>query len=97
LKHWRVKDMNEEEKLSIKGYILLALTIIFAIVSVSIIQTLFSAKYPTHSDVFFMGVECGVLVVVLLICLFLICLFLYRLIRMYRPTTFYPRTSIGVT
>jgi len=72
--------MNEKEKLSIKGYVLLGAIIVFVIVSILITQRLFTAKYPTHSDVFFMGVECGVLVVVLLVCLFLICLLLYRLV-----------------
>ena len=72
--------MNEKEKSSIKGYVLLGAIIVFVIVSILITQRLFTAKYPTHSDVFFMGVECGVLVVVLLVCLFLICLLLYRLV-----------------
>ena len=72
--------MNEKEKLPIKGYVLLAVIIVFVIVSILITQRLFTAEYPTHSDVFFMGVECGVLVVVLLGSLFLICLFLYRLV-----------------
>jgi len=76
-----VKGMNEKEKLPIKGYVLLAVIIVFVVVSILITQRLFTAEYPTHSDVFFMGVECGVLVVVLLVCLFLICLLLYRLVQ----------------
>lgn len=73
--------MSEKEKLLIKGYVLLAVIILFIIVGILITQRLFTAEYPTHSDVFFMGVECGVLVVVLLVCLFLICLLLYRLLQ----------------
>jgi len=72
--------MNKKEKLPIKGYVLLALITLFVIISILITQRLLTAEYPTHSDVFFMGVECGVLVVVLLICLFLICLLLYCLV-----------------
>ena len=72
--------MREKEKPPIKTYALLSAIILLVIVSVSIIHQLFTAEYPTHSDVFFMGVECGVLVVVLLGSLFLICLFLYRLV-----------------
>ena len=72
-----------EEKPPIKGYILLGVIIVLFIVSIFIIWQLFTAKYPTHSDVFFMGVECGVLVVVLLVCIFLIFLFLYRLMVLY--------------
>ncbi|MCK4474828.1 hypothetical protein KAU30_03205 [Candidatus Bathyarchaeota archaeon] len=71
--------MNEKEKMSIKGYVLLGVIILFFIISILITWRLFTAEYPTHSDVFFMGVECGVLVVVLLVCLFLVCLVLYRL------------------
>ena len=40
----------------------------------------FTAEYPTHSDVFFMGVECGILMAMLLVCLFLFCLLLYIVI-----------------
>jgi len=70
--------MSEEKPLT-KGYVLVGFIIILFIVSVSIIWHLLTAEYPTHSDVFFMGVECGALVVVLLVCLFLIGLLLYRL------------------
>jgi len=72
--------MSKKEKPPIKRYALLSAIILLVIVSVLIIHRLFTAEYPTHSDVFFMGVECGVLVVVLLGSLFLICLFLYRLV-----------------
>jgi len=57
----------------------IAILAIAFIISILIIGRLFTAEYPTHSDVFYMGVECGVLVVVLLVCLFLVCLVLYRL------------------
>lgn len=84
-----VKGMSEKEKSPIKTYALLSAIILLVIVSASIIHQLFTAEYPTHSDVFFMGVECGVLVVVLLSCLFLICLLLYCLV----PKS-YSRTKI---
>jgi len=71
--------MDEKEKQPIKRYFLLAPVIRFVVVSILITQRLFTAKYPTHSDVFFMGVECGALAVVLLVCIFLTCLLLYRL------------------
>jgi len=63
-----------------RGYILLAAIVLLAIVSVSIVWHLLTANYPTHSDVFFMGVEAGVLAAMLLVCLVLISFFLYRLI-----------------
>ena len=63
-----------------KGYVSLGVIIVLVIVSILFTQRLFTAEYPTHSDVFFMGVECGVLVIVLLLYLFLICLLLYRLV-----------------
>jgi len=76
----------ERGKPPIKGYILLCLIILFSVFSILITQRLLIAKYPTHSDVFFMGVECGALVIVLLVFLFLICLSLYRLTRlMHKP------------
>jgi hypothetical protein len=71
--------MSEKGKSSTKGYVLLALFIVLAIVSITIAYRLFTAEYPTHSDVFFLGVECGGLGVLLLGCLILICLLLYRL------------------
>jgi uncharacterized membrane protein len=71
--------MSQEKKSPLKAYILSVIIVVLLIASVSIAWRLFTANYPTHSDVFFMGVECGALLVVLLICLFLICLLLYRL------------------
>ena len=64
----------------LRSYILLGVIALLAFVSISIVLRLFTANYPTHSDVFFMGVEAGVLAVVLLVCLVLIGFFLYRLI-----------------
>jgi hypothetical protein len=64
----------------LRSYILLGVIALLAIVSISIVWQLFTANYPTHSDVFFMGVEAGVLAVVLPVCLVLIGFFLYRLI-----------------
>jgi hypothetical protein len=63
----------------LRGYVRLAVIAFLAIVSVSIVWKLFTADYPTHSDVFFIGVEAGFLAAVLLVCLVLIGFFLYRL------------------
>jgi hypothetical protein len=65
-----------------KNYVLLSAIALLAIVSISIVWQLLTANYPTHSDVFFMGVEAGFLSVVLLVCLVLIGFFLYRLIAL---------------
>jgi len=72
--------MSEKENPPIKRYALLSAIVFLVIVSVLVTHRLFTAEYPTHSDVFFMGVECGVLVCMLLGSLFLICLFLYLLV-----------------
>jgi len=66
--------------MSLRSYVLLGVIALLMIVSISIVWQLLVANYPIHSDVFFMGVEAGVLVVVLLVCLFLVGFFLYRLI-----------------
>jgi hypothetical protein len=63
----------------LRSYVLLGVIALLAIVNISIVWQLFTANYPTHSDVFFTGVEAGVLAVVLLVCLVLIGFFLYRL------------------
>lgn len=52
--------------------VLIAASVLFA-------QRLLTAGYPTHSDVFYLGVEAGVLLGALMVCLVLICWFLYRL------------------
>ena len=53
--------------------------IVLIAASISFAQRLLTAGYPTHSDVFFLGVECGVLLSSLIGCLVLICWFLYHL------------------
>ena len=78
-----------------KDYVLLGAIAPLAIVSISIVWQLFSANYPTHSDVFFLGVEAGVLGVVLLVCLVLIGILLYRLIMLPKRTTKIEETSIS--
>ena len=65
--------------MSLGKYVLLGAEIVLAVISISIIWQLLTADYPTHSDVFFMGVEAGVLAVMLLVCLVLIGFFLHRL------------------
>ncbi|MCJ7631924.1 hypothetical protein MUP77_05950 [Candidatus Bathyarchaeota archaeon] len=65
-----------------RSYVLLGVVVLLTIVSFSIAWQLVTANYPTHSDVFFMGVEAGVLAVVLLLCLFLDGLFIYRLMSL---------------
>ena len=63
----------------LRSYVLQGVIALLAIVSVSIVWRLLAADYPTHSDVFYMGVEAGFLAAVLLVCLVLIGFFLYRL------------------
>ena len=63
-----------------RSHFLSGVIVLLSIVSISIVWQLFTANYPTHSDVFFKGVEAGVLAALLLVCLVLIGFFLYRLI-----------------
>jgi len=72
---------------SLGKYLLLGATIVLSVISISIIWQLLTANYPTHSDVFFMGVEAGALVVVLLVCLSLMSFLLYRLATMPKKKT----------
>jgi len=65
--------------MSLRKYVLLGVTAFLGVVSISILWRLLTVKYPTHSDVFFMGVEAGALAILLLVCLSLISYFLYRL------------------
>jgi hypothetical protein len=65
-----------------RSYFLSGVIVILSIVSISIVWKLFTADYPTHSDVFFMGLEAGALAVVLLVCLVLIGILLYRLMAL---------------
>jgi len=53
--------------------------IVLVIASSLFAQRLLTAGYPTHSDVFFLGVEAGVLLSALMVCLVLICWSLYSL------------------
>jgi hypothetical protein len=66
----------------LRSYVRPGVIALLAIVSISIVWQLMTANYPTHSDVFFMGVEAGVLAAVLLVCLVLIGIFLYRLMAL---------------
>jgi len=66
--------------MSLGKYLLSGATVVLAVISVSVIWQLLTADYPTHSDVFFMGVEAGALVVVLLVCLSLMSFLLYRIV-----------------
>jgi len=52
--------------------VLIAASILFA-------QRLLTAGYPTHSDVFYLGVEAGVFLSGLMVCFVLVCWLLYRL------------------
>jgi hypothetical protein len=65
-----------------RSHVLLGIVALLTIVSISIAWQLVTTNYPTHSDVFFIGVEAGVLAVVLLLCLFMNGLFIYRLIML---------------
>jgi hypothetical protein len=73
--------------MSVRSYFFLGVVVLLAIVSISIVWQLLTANYPTHSDVFFTGVEAGVLAVVLLVCLALIGFFLYRLVTLSKKRT----------
>jgi uncharacterized membrane protein len=79
----------------LKSYVCLGVIALLAIVSISIAWQLLTANYPTHSDVFFMGVEAGVLGTVLLVCLVLIGFFLYRLVVLPKRGTKIEDTSIS--
>ena len=65
--------------MSLRKYVLLGVTAFLGVVSVSILWRLLTVKYPTHSDVFFMGVEAGALAILLLVSFSLIGYLLYRL------------------
>jgi hypothetical protein len=78
--------MKQENKSSSSPIVLAILIIILAIIAASTGWRLITARYPTHSDVFYMGVECGALAIILLISLFLISLLTYRLILLHQKT-----------
>jgi len=65
--------------LSLREYFLLGVTAFLGVASASILWRLLTVKYPTHWDVFFMGVEAGALAILLLVCLSLISYLLHRL------------------
>jgi hypothetical protein len=64
--------MRKRQLYSFGIIVLIAYSALFA-------QRLLTAGYPTHSDVFYSGVEAGVLLSGLIVCFVLICWFLYRL------------------
>jgi hypothetical protein len=84
----------------LRSYVLLGGIALLAVVSISIVWQLLTANYPTHSDVFFMGVEAGVLATVLLVCLALIGFSLYRIMVLPKrasrlgPMTFLPQSIV---
>jgi uncharacterized membrane protein len=65
-----------------RSHVLLGVVALLTIVGISIAWQLVTSNYPTHSDVFIMGLEAGVLAVVLLLCLFLNGFLIYRLIML---------------
>ena len=71
--------MARKRRLPLKGYVISGVIILLVFVSISIIFRFLNSGYPTHSDVFFMGVEAGFLAFALLASLFLIAFFLYQL------------------
>jgi hypothetical protein len=73
--------------MSLRKYLLSGATVVLAIISILVVLQLLTADYPTHSDVFFMGVEAGALAVVLLVCLPLMGFLLYRLVTIPRNKT----------
>jgi hypothetical protein len=64
--------------MSTKRCVLLSFTAFLGVVSIAIIWRFLTVNYPTHSDVFFMGVEAGALAILLLVCVVLIGYFLFR-------------------
>jgi hypothetical protein len=59
--------------------VLLSATGFLGVVCISIVWRFLTIKYPTHSDVFIIGVEAGVLAILLLVYMSLTGYFLYRL------------------
>jgi hypothetical protein len=64
----------------LRGYSLAGIVIGLGAVSISIIWQLLTGDYPTHSDVFWIGVQTGVLGMLFVISVSLICYYSYRLI-----------------
>ena len=71
--------MSRRTKLPLKGYILVGAVLFLSVTRIVVFHRLITADYPTHSDVFHIGVECGAIGVFLLLCLLLIGLLLYQL------------------
>jgi len=71
--------MSQKEKPPLEVFILSIIIILLFLASIAIALWLLISQYPTHSDVFFIGVQYGAFLVVLLVCLSMIGLFLYRL------------------
>ena len=67
--------------MSPKRNLLLASMIVLAVISISIVWYLATTGYPTHSDVFWLGVQSGFLAGLLLLCLGLIGFLSYKLTR----------------
>jgi hypothetical protein len=65
--------------MDLRSYVFVGVTAFLGVVSIAIIWRFLTVKYPTHSDVFFMGVEAGILAILLSICIALIGYFSYRL------------------
>lgn len=59
-------------------HVMLGIVASLSIISIAVAWRFLTVKYPTHSDVFFMGVEAGALAVLLFACVSLIGYFLYR-------------------
>jgi hypothetical protein len=72
--------MSQKGKPQLKAVILSAIILLLITVSIFIASRLLTANYPAHSDVFYMGVECGALAAILLVCITLITLLLYHLV-----------------
>lgn len=65
-------------KLSVMLYVIISVILIFT--AIFIAWQLFTTKYPTHSDVFWIGVQCGVLGILSLILFTIGLFFLFRLV-----------------
>ena len=70
--------MTEKRRQQVGKYVLVAFIVILFLLSLSILWTFFTTNYPTHADVFWIGVQFGILLIVLLLSFFLICFSLYR-------------------
>lgn len=76
----------QRERFPVKGYFFLGVVVFLFVISISIVWQLATTQYPTHSDIFYMGVEFGALAMLLLVCIVLISLLLYRLATLSRKS-----------